>query len=76
MPVSVVKARRPDINFPPLQIGHEAVSTSDSITLLGVELDSNMSLKNHIHNVAKGCFYKLQNMFKIRRCITEDSAKS
>ena len=68
-------ARRPDITFRRYKLDTNQ-SLSDSIALLGVELDSNMSLKNHIRSVAKGCCYKLKNMFKIRRCITEDSGKT
>lgn len=51
-------------------------STTGCIAHLGVELDSNLSLKGHIRNVAKGCFYKLQNTFKTRRCITDDYAQA
>ena len=69
-------ARRPDIELTSLMIGTESVSMSDSTFLLGVELDSTMCLKNHIRNVAKDCFFKLHNMFKIRKCITEEAAKT
>lgn len=45
------------------------------MTLLGVELDDRFTLKGHIRNIAKNCFSKLRNMYKIRKCITEDAAK-
>ena len=35
-----------------------------------------MCQRNHICNVAKGCFFKLHNTFKIRKCITDEAAKT
>ena len=69
-------ARRSDIDLPSLMIGTESVSMSNSTTLLGVELDNTISLENHIRNTAKSCFFKLHNMFKIRKCITKEAAKT
>jgi len=68
--------RRSCIELPPLTIGGECVLQSDTTTLLGVEVDSTLSLKKHVNNITKCCFYKLYNMSKIRKCITEDAAKT
>lgn len=69
-------SRRTDTDLPSLLIGTETVETSESVTVLGLELDRTMCLRNHIRNVAKGCFFKLHNMFKIRKCITDEAAKT
>ena len=63
-------------NLPPITICDESVSKSDSTTLLGVEIDSTLSLKNHVKNTAKCCFHKLYNLFKIRGFLSEDAAKT
>ena len=68
--------RRPRIELPPITICDESVFKSDSTTLLGVEVDSALSLKNHVKNTTKCCFYKLHNLFKIRRFLSEDAAKT
>ena len=34
-----------------------------------------MTFKEHIVNIAKSCFFKLRNMYNVRRCITTDAAK-
>ena len=68
--------RRNPVQLSPLRIGNEVISISDSVRILGVDLDNNMTLKGHIHNVAKACFFKLKNMFKIRKCIDESAAKA
>jgi len=68
--------RRPRIELPPITICDEFVSKSDSTTLLGVDVDSTLSLKNHVKNTRKCCFYKLHNLFKIRRFLSEDAVKT
>ena len=68
--------RRPRIEIPPIAIRDESVSKSDSTTLLDVEVVSTPSLKNHVKNTTKCCFYKLHNLFKIRRFLPEDAAKT
>ena len=40
------------------------------------EVDSTLSLKNHVKNTTKCCFYNLHNVFKIRRFLSEDPAKA
>ena len=67
--------RRDCSDFPCLSIENESIVNSESVTLLGVELDDKLTLKSHVRNVAKSCFFKLHNMRKIRKCITEDAAK-
>ena len=56
-------------------MGNENIVKSEFVTLLGVELDDRFTLKSHICNIAKNCFFKLRNMYKIRKRITEDAAK-
>jgi len=68
--------RRPRIELPPITICDESVFKSDSTSLLGIEVDSTLSLKNHVKNTTKCCFYNLHNLFKIRRFLSEDPAKT
>ena len=68
--------RRPRIELPSIHIIICDKSESDSTTLLGEEVDSALSLKNHVKNTTKCCFYKLHNLFKIRRFLSEDAAKT
>ena len=55
-----------------LTVGNEEVDITKCVRVLA---DSDLTLKQHVRNVAKKCFYKLKNMFKIRRCINETAAK-
>ena len=43
---------------------------------LGVLIDSNMTLSNHVNNVAGICFYQLRQFRIIRRSLTIDAAHS
>ena len=67
--------RRDCSDHPSLSMGNENIVKSEFVTLLGVELDDRFTLKSHIRNIVKNCFFKLRNMYKIRKCITEDAAK-
>ena len=58
-----------------LTVGNEEVDITKCVRVLGVDFDSDLTLKQHVRNVAKKCFYTLKNMFKIRRCINETAAK-
>ena len=52
-------------DFPPLKIETESIFPSNTVTLLGVELNNVINLENHFRNVTKGCFFKLQYMYKM-----------
>ena len=43
---------------------------------LGVLIDSNMTISNHVNNVAGICFYQLRQLRIIRRSLTTDAAHS
>lgn len=57
-------------------VGNEEVDVTKCVRFLGVDFDSELTLKQHVRNVTKKCFYRLKNMFKIRRCINETEAKA
>ena len=67
--------RRDCSDYPSLSMGSENIVESEFVTPLGVELDDRFTLTSHIRNIAKNCFFKLRNMYEIRKCITEDAAK-
>ena len=46
----------------------------DCVRDLGVLIDSNMTLSNHVNNVAGICFYQLRQLRIIRRSLTTDAA--
>ena len=66
--------RRNLMELKSLTVGNEEVDVTKCVRLLGVDFDSDLTLKQHVGNTAKKCFYTLKNMFKIRRCINETAA--
>ena len=48
----------------------------DCVRDLGVLIDSNMTLSNHVNNVAGICFYQQRKLRIIRRSLTTDAAHS
>lgn len=74
--LTVQGPRRNPADLHSLTVGDEEVGINKCIRLLGVDFHVNISFKQHVSTVAKKCFYTLKNMFKIRRCLDESSAKA
>jgi len=53
-----------------------SVSLSDHIKILGITLDSHLSLDKHISSICKSAYYYIQSLCHIRSAITDDMAKS
>jgi len=53
-----------------------SVSLSDYIKILGVILDSHLSLNKHINSICKFAYYHIRSLRHIRSAITDDMAKS
>ncbi len=49
--------------------------TSSTVKNLGVILDSNLSLENHISNVTKTAFFHLRNISKLRNMLSVSDAE-
>ncbi len=49
--------------------------TSSTVTHLGVILDSNLSLENHISHVTKTAFFHLRNIAKLRNMLSVSDAE-
>ncbi len=50
--------------------------SSTCIKALGVHIDNTLSMQKQVNEVSRASFAKLSNMYKIRKCITEDGAKT
>jgi len=52
------------------------ISFSDAVKLLGVTLDSTLSLDRHVTNIVRSCNYHIRALRHIRPALTLDAAKS
>ncbi len=50
--------------------------SSTYIKARGVYIDNTLSMQKQVNEVSRASFAKLGNMYKIRKCITEDGAKT
>ncbi len=50
--------------------------SSTCIKALGVHIDNTLSMQKQVNEVPRASFAKLSNMYKIRKCITGDGAKT
>src|SRR6185436_14617827 len=53
-----------------------SINIEDSATVLGVTLDSELTMLPHIKQSVKSCFFQLRSLWSIRRFITRDIAKT
>ena len=68
--------RRKPLDVPSLTVGEANISMSQSVKALGVHIDNSLRMKKKIDMVTRASFAKLHNMHKIRKCLTEDAAKT
>ena len=68
--------RREPIIFPPLSVGNVEVPISLSARMLGAHLDSTMSMSEQVNKVSQMCYLQLHKLYKIRKCINEEAAKT
>ncbi len=59
----------------PLLVGDVLIQPSDTILHLGVIIDRHLRLSQHISSLRRQCFFQLHRIGRIRRHLTDDSAK-
>jgi len=52
-----------------LIVGGEVVTASDTVRDLGVTLDAQLTMKNHVDGVARSCFYQLRQLRSVHRSV-------
>ena len=59
-----------------VSVGDSEVLPSKTVRNIGAMLDSSLSMGSHVNAVIKSCYFQIRSLSKIRRYLTEDSAKS
>ena len=59
-----------------VNVAGTTVSTSQSITTLGVELDNRLTFTPHVKSLVKSCNFHMRALRHIRPALTDDMAKS
>ena len=58
-----------------IQIGSSTISASTNVRNLGIYLDSNMSMENHIKKVCQSAYFQIRNLSSIRKLLSKDTAE-
>jgi len=69
------RARLQQLNNQIVQFGQAVVKPSTSVRDLGVQLDSELTMKAHISKVASSCFFHLRRIRKLRTVLDVDLRK-
>ncbi len=68
--------QRKTLDIPPLRVGEADSISSTCIKALGVHIDNTLSMQKQVNEVFRSSFAKQSNMYKIKKCITEDGTKT
>ncbi len=69
-------SRRKTLDICSLRVGEADIMSSTCIKALGVHIDNTLSMQKQVNEVSRASFAKLSNIYKIRKCIAEDNAKT
>ena len=64
------------INEETFDFGSEQIKPVSSVKLLGVQIDGELSMSDHVNKTISSCFYQLRRMRTIRRSLPIDAAKT
>ena len=60
-------------SYPVLKLGADTAVASSHVRLLGVDISLDLSVDRHVSRVCVGCFYRLRQLWRIRRSLDSDS---
>jgi hypothetical protein len=64
------------INHSPFVISNATIEPQMKVQLLGVVLDSDMSMRSHVSRTVSSCFYQLRRLKSIRRSLPIEASKT
>ena len=59
-----------------IKVGEANIDIVDKVRNLGVILDTELSMTEHINHVVRSCYYHLRRLGKIRKYLTKEAANS
>ena len=69
------KYRANNISIKSLRVGNDIIDESKSAKNLGVHIDNELSFERHVISICKACYMQIAAIWKIRKCIDENTAK-
>ena len=59
-----------------VSVGDKEILPSRSVRDIGAMLDSKFTMRTHVNSILQSCYFQIRSLSKIRKYLTEDSAKS
>ena len=53
-----------------------SIAPVTTVKLLGVQMDGDLSMSSQVNSLVRSCFYQIRRMRSVRRCLTNDAAKT
>ena len=66
----------PNIEVVNMSVGEASVPFSNVVKTLGVTLDAELSMEQHVSAVVRSCFFHIRSLSKVRPNITYKAASS
>ena len=60
----------------PLSVGGSSVVPNDTVLNLGVTFDAQLTMRNHVDNVVRSCFFQLRQLRSVRRSLTGEALRT
>ena len=64
------------VTVSPLQVKDQLITPLDKVRDLGVIIDGELSMDQHVWNVVRGCFYQVRQLRSVRRSLTIDARRT
>ena len=69
------KYRVNSISIKSLCVGGDIINETKCAKNLGAHIDNELSFERHVISICKACYMQIAAIWKIRKCIKEDTAK-
>jgi len=64
------------VTVSPLQVKDQLITPLDKVRDLGIIIDGELSMDQHVRNVIRDCFYQLRQLQSVRRSLTIDARRT
>ena len=70
-----LKSQTKKVTRTSLSLSNEVIESSDKVRNLGVIMDSQLNLNEHVRHLSKICYAQISSIWKIRKFLTEEATK-
>jgi hypothetical protein len=68
------KSKKVSVSLSNISVGQAVIPFSSTIRDLGIMIDANLTMEDHVSSVVRGCFFHLRSLGKLRNALTLKAA--